>query len=282
MAVVLNAEDTYCAAMGEDMAAPVWWFSHRADSPLVAGHVGRGGDAILVAEVDGRPTIVHRRGDSVVPVVEVAAIPATFGGAAVHNVENALAAAAAALALEQPLDAIRRALATFDNSFAISPGRLNIADVHGVRIVVDYAHNGAGTMRLVETLRALPVSGRRRCLLIAARSKDLHRDMYMELVKPAADYFDSFMIAERGDIRAPTKPAQRPLGDSAALMAGCLREVGIAASDIGVVLDDMDAVDAILDAARPGDIVVLAGLDNLHRVWEKAIGFQPAWAKAAA
>lgn len=280
--VVLNAEDIYCAAMGEDMAAPVWWFSHRADNSLLAAHVGRGGDAVLVMEVDGRPTIVHRRGHLVVPIVEVAAIPATFGGAAVHNVENALAAAAAALALQQPLDSIRRALAAFDNSFAISPGRLNIVDVHGVRIVVDYAHNGAGTARLVETLRSMPVSGRRRCLLIAARSKDLHRDMYMELVKPAAGYFDSFVIAERGDIRAPKKPMQRPLGDSAELMVGCLREVGIAQTNISVVLDTMAAVDAILDTASPGDIVVLAGLDNLQHVWEKASGFQPAWARTAA
>src|SRR5437868_14125272 len=57
------------------------------------------------------------------------------------NVQNALAAAAAAHAAGAHVHDIRQGLRSFHPSFHEAPGRLNLVEVHGVKVVIDYAHN---------------------------------------------------------------------------------------------------------------------------------------------
>ena len=71
-------------------------------------------------------------------------LPATFGGRARMNVQNALAAAAAAFAAGAPLHDIRQGLRTFSTNYYLSPGRLNEVEVNGVNVIVDYCHNAPG------------------------------------------------------------------------------------------------------------------------------------------
>ena len=75
-------------------------------------------------------------------------LPATFGGRARMNVQNALAAAAAAFAAGAPLHDIRQGLRTFSTNYYLSPGRLNEVEVNGVNVIVDYCHNAPG-MRML-------------------------------------------------------------------------------------------------------------------------------------
>src|SRR3712207_8663409 len=53
-------------------------------------------------------------------------------------------AVAAAVAHGVPVPTIRSALATFRSTFEENPGRLNVHDDHGFRVIVDYAHNPTG------------------------------------------------------------------------------------------------------------------------------------------
>ena len=57
------------------------------------------------------------------------------------NIANALAATAAAVAQEVPLETIRAALRTFANSVAQTPGRFNLLQIDGRTVVLDYCHN---------------------------------------------------------------------------------------------------------------------------------------------
>ena len=66
------------------------------------------------------------------------------------NVANALAAAAAAWAAGAHLHDIRQGLRTFSTSFFQAPGRLNLLDVGGVRVVIDYCHNVDGMRQLAD------------------------------------------------------------------------------------------------------------------------------------
>ena len=84
------------------------------------------------------------------PVLYTHLIPATFGGRARMNVANALAAAAAAWAAGAHLHDIRQGLRTFTTSFFQAPGRLNLLDVGGVRVVIDYCHNVDGMRQLAD------------------------------------------------------------------------------------------------------------------------------------
>ena len=91
-----------------------------------------------------------RHGPRTMPVLYTHLIPATFGGKARMNVANALAAAAAAWASGAHLHDIRQGLRTFTTSFFQAPGRLNLLDVGGIRLVIDYCHNVDGMRQLAD------------------------------------------------------------------------------------------------------------------------------------
>ena len=82
-------------------------------------HLRAGGRALQVR--DG--VIVEARGQRQAPLLEVAAVPITYGGVARHMVENTLCAAAACLALDVPRDDIAAALATFGADPSHNTGR---------------------------------------------------------------------------------------------------------------------------------------------------------------
>jgi cyanophycin synthetase len=72
-------------------------------------------------------------------------LPSTFGGTAMFNVANAMAAAgAAAFAAGVGLHEIRQGLRTFATSYYLSPGRMNLINVRGTEVIVDYCHNAPG------------------------------------------------------------------------------------------------------------------------------------------
>ena len=84
------------------------------------------------------------------PVLYTHLIPATFGGRARMNVANALRPLAGAWAAGAHLHDIRQGLRTFSTSFFQAPGRLNLVDAGGVRVVIDYCHNVDGMRQLAD------------------------------------------------------------------------------------------------------------------------------------
>src|SRR6185436_1517211 len=96
-------------------------------------------------------------------VARVDEIPSALAGTARHNLANALAAIAVASALDLPLAAITRGLASFAGA-AANPGRSNLWSVNGARVIVDFAHNPHGLRAMVEMARGL--EARRRGLVV--------------------------------------------------------------------------------------------------------------------
>ena len=64
------------------------------------------------------------------------------------NVQNAMAAAAAAFAAGASLHDIRQGLRTFSTNYYLAPGRLNEVSVEGRTVIVDYCHNVPGMLML--------------------------------------------------------------------------------------------------------------------------------------
>ncbi len=152
---VLNADDSHVYRMGRHCAGRVVLFSMSTTKgedgfDRVDGHTGRGGAAFCLEPSTEGELIVLKLGPRTMPVLYTHLIPATFGGRARMNVANALAAAAAAWAAGAHLHDIRQGLRTFSTSFFQAPGRLNLLDVGGVRVVIDYCHNVDGMRQLAD------------------------------------------------------------------------------------------------------------------------------------
>jgi UDP-N-acetylmuramyl tripeptide synthase len=154
--VVLNAQDPKLVALAHTFDPAVMFFADLdvaddAAKAAVDAHLRHGGRAV-VAE---NGAIVSAAGDRRTALLGVAEVPVTFGGAARHNVENALGAAAAAVGLGVPHAAVVRGLRGFSN--ADNPSRGQVLEHAGVRLMLDFGHNPEGVRKilwLVDALRA--------------------------------------------------------------------------------------------------------------------------------
>lgn len=268
---VLNADDPLVAKMAAASLGEVIWFSMDPENETVASHVARDGWAVVLEETDEGETIVIRQGSRTLPLCPVRRIPATFRGRARMMTANALAATAAATAAGIHLHDIRQGLLTFTPSYPVAPGRLNVVEVGGVTVVVDYAHNPAGLRSLGEFIDNLASPGpsgaivaRRRIGVVAVPGDRRDQDM-IEMGEIASDYFDRIIVREDLDLRGrePGETANLVMsGIEAQMKAGKGRT-----RTAEVVHDEIESVQRALNRAHDGDVVVLC-VDRLDEVWE--------------
>jgi UDP-N-acetylmuramyl tripeptide synthase len=196
-----------------------------------------------------------------VRLAEVADVPVTLGGAARHNVSNALAAVAAASALDVPLAAIRGALARFGRDNADNAGRANLYGVGGATVLLDYAHNPHGMDALAAVATALPA--RRRILLIG-QAGDRDDDAIRGLARSAwAMRPDWVIIKEMASYLRGRGPYDIPL-----LMLEEFRRLGMADARMEFAPSELAGAERALAIATAGDLVVLGVHAERARVLE--------------
>lgn len=243
-ALVLNADEALLRELGPRATAtrPAWFSLEAKAGGAPAGgartlHVERG--AIVCIEP-------HRR----LELGDVASIPATLGGAADHNVANALAAAGLALGLGVAPEGIRRGLEAFDPASGANPGRGQLRTIGGVRVVVDFAHNPHGMAAMVRMARALPAR-RRHLVLGQAGDRD---DASIAALAAAAAALDPARVVIK-EMREYLRG--RPEGEVPRLLEGKLRACGIGHERIAFADGDVEAARVALSGAQAGDLVLL-------------------------
>ena len=156
--VVVNGDDPRTFAMRLGSPARPFVFSRDPGSPTLRAALNEGGRAATV--LDGDLVVLDAGGDPT-HLVPVADIPMTLAGLSHFNVENALAAAAAGLAIGLSPAAVVEGLRDFQPDPTHNPGRMNIYSVDEVTVVIDLAHNEAGLAALLEVMGGLrPPGGR--------------------------------------------------------------------------------------------------------------------------
>ena len=264
---VLNADDPLVLEMRRHCSGNVILFTMREKHDLVERWIRRGRKAVVLEKGPRGEMMVIKEGRRTMPIAWVHTLPATFEGKARMMVQNAMAAAAAAHAGGAHLHDIRQGLRSFTTSIYQAPGRLNVFDIDGVTVVIDYAHNAAGLDTLgdfVDRLTADPPTGERPGeaswtanlrVAVVATAGDRRDDDMLELGRVAARYFDDVIVREdrhaRGRQRGETAELIRQ-GVEEAMSAG-----GARAGSVEVELDEMEAARKALDRSRPGDLVVL-------------------------
>jgi cyanophycin synthetase len=251
--LIVNADDAGLARRAAAHDGELAWFTLHAGHPAVAAHVARGGTAALLERAAGgaaREVLVLRRGARRDEVVGADELPVAFGGAARHNLANALAALLAADALGLPLDAMARGLRGFVADAEANPGRGNRYELGGVTALADFAHNVHAMTALVETFGALPA---RRRLLILGQAGDRSDDAIRALVGTAwRARPDRILVKEQhADLRG-----RRP-GEVPAVIEAELARLGADPASVSRASSEREAVLEALRWAQPGDLLGL-------------------------
>lgn len=238
--LILNADDAELRHRGAACGVPVGWFTEAAEP--------RGADGLAGGIQDGR--IVLFEGGRPILELPAAELPITLGGAARHNVMNALAAALVARTLGFSPDPIERGLRALGSSSTENPGRLNVFELGGVTAIVDFAHNPHGFRALLDVASALPA---RRRLVVLGQAGDRDDDAIRSLGTLAGEFAPDRLIVKEMESylrgRAP--------GDIPRLLIDAFVRAGGDAAAVETTQDELEAVEHALAWAETGDLLVL-------------------------
>jgi cyanophycin synthetase len=266
-AAVLNADDRLCLGMADYTGASrLSYVTMKPGHPLVKEHVRAGGQAFVLEEgMNGHMITIYDQGKHM-PLLWTHLIPATLQGRALHNVQNAMFAAALAYNLNLSLDDIRQGLRTFDATYFQAPGRMNVFDDHPFKVIMDYAHNPAAVRAMCSVVDHFEVEGRR--LLVLSAPGDRRDQDIQEIADIAAGHFDHFICRcddhRRG--RGPDEVAQ--------MLKARLIEKGVSEDRIDVIPDESASIEHALNLAAPGDLVLVLA-DKIKRSWKQIVQFNP-------
>lgn len=245
--LVLNADDPRLVARAGQVGTPVIFFSLDSDNEIVAKHLAGGGEAWVLREEQ----LCRCRANEIHPLLAAADIPITLGGAARYNIGNALGAAALCAALGIGDESIVAGLKSFQADE--NPGRGNLFDVNGVRVLVDFAHNPDAFRAIVELAGNLS-AGRRLIAFGEAgdRTDTLIRDLATTAWRLRPDRVITLEIEKYARGRAP--------GEIASLLREQLMREGATREQITHHQTEMEALDDALHWAQAGDLVILLSL----------------------
>jgi cyanophycin synthetase len=249
-AVVLNAEDRLCVAMGRRVrpGVEIVYFSMEADNPVLLQHLDRAGRAVYIQD----NAVILADGQRRSELLRVEAMPCALNGIARYNVANAIAAAAGLMAAGFDQHQIADGLSTFVSDGKTNPLRANVFDVRGVTVIVDYAHNAAAYTALADMARAmLPAQ----VVGIVTAPGD-RRDVELEDIgRTCGARFDELVVYEaepRG------RQGEHAPGVTADLILRGAREHVGSSDTLHRELDADAAVRLGLQLCAPGDVLVFA------------------------
>jgi cyanophycin synthetase len=264
---VLNADDPLVLKMAAySEAKHICYVTMDPQHALVREHIRAGGRAVsLESGVNGQMITIYDRGAHI-PLLWTHLIPATMEGRAMHNVQNAMVAAAMGFSMGLKLETIRQGLRTFDTTFFQAPGRANVYSEHPFKVILDYGHNAHAVDAMCQLASRLDVTGRR--LVVLAGPGDRRDEDLVEIAQTAAGRFNHY-ICRRDDSLRGRAPDEVPR-----LIADALRAAGVPESSISVIPDEQEAVEAGLQMAAAGDLLLVFG-DQITRTWKQIIHFRP-------
>ena len=239
---VLNAADPMVVNMAESCPGSVTFFATDSQIPVMATHRAQGQRVVFVdgdAIVAGEGSHEHR--------IALAEIPITRNGTIGFQIENAMAAMAAAWALGLDWKTIRTGLATFINDVETAPGRFNLFTYHGATLIADYGHNPDAIQALVRAIEHMPAKRRIVVISGAGDRRDVDISHQTQIL---GDAFDEVILYQ--------DQCQRGRADGEVL---ALLQQGLAnaarATSIEEIRGEFPAIDAALARLETGDLCLI-------------------------
>ncbi|HYO78971.1 MAG TPA: cyanophycin synthetase [Thermoanaerobaculia bacterium] len=240
---ILNAEDDMTPIMRAQADCRIAFFSLNPDNETFRKHVEANG---LGATIENGWLMLYENGMRI-PLTEDRNVPISFGGKARFNIANALAAVLATFATNIGVSDIVSGLQSFFQSATTTPGRLNIVDFDGFRVMIDYAHNPHGLAAMSELADAMR---RNRLTCVLGLPGDRRDDDIRQAARIVGQHFDRVIVRDDFDLRG------RKPGEVASIIREGLIEGGLAEAAIVDRPVEEEAIAYAVSEAQPGVLVV--------------------------
>jgi cyanophycin synthetase len=254
---ILNADDPLVMEHGTYWArGEIIYFTLDPDNPALAEHLGN--HRMVVTVKDGK--IVLLKGQVTADIVEVNDVPIAFEGHALFNIQNAMAAAAAAISHGVEIDDVRAGLLTFHPTPAQMPGRTNYFEADGVKCLIDYGHNVPALEALEPLVNGLATQRR---IAVATAPGNRRDEDLRALGSQLARMCDSLYVYE-------TDPRGRETGETAELIHRGATDADPSLQS-ETIMSEQDAVAKAIAEAKEGDFLLLF-VDDIEGTTERLKG----------
>ena len=240
---VLNADDPIVVNMAPNCPGSVTFFSADPGNPALATHRAQGKRVVTVEDGALVAVEAHRT----VAELPLADIPLTAGGAIGFQVDNTMAAVAAAWALGLDWGVIRAGLKTFVSDAHAVPGRFNLFNYRGATLIADYGHNPDAIEALSRAVEKMPANKRS---VVISGAGDRRDEDIREQTRILGRVFDEVVLYQDACQRG------REDGEVVAL----LREGLQGAKQVKHVQEiegEFRAIDAALERLQDGDLCLI-------------------------
>ncbi|KAJ48894.1 cyanophycin synthetase, partial [Clostridium tetanomorphum DSM 665] len=241
---VLNADDKMSMSILDRAKGNIIMFSNNKDNTYLRKNVENGGYGIYAFD-----DFIYVEGDgSISPIIKISDIKITLGGILKCNIENAMCACAALVALGVDYSIIRKGMENFYPNEEYNPGRFNLYNIGDVTVILDYGHNIEGYKAAIEGVKKLDY---KRLIGIVGVPGDRNDDNIIEIGKISGQNFDYIYIKEDKDKRC------RKEGEVSELIRKGVLESSFNNKNINIILDEVSALKEALKNSRKGDLIIM-------------------------
>jgi UDP-N-acetylmuramyl tripeptide synthase len=255
--LVLNADNELVIEQGLKLDKKICWYSTDESNPLIQSQITSGGAAVFIRNQH----IVYAVGNQEENIAPLEQVPMTLNGAAEHNVQNALGVVGLSKALNLPTEAIKAGLKDFGSNAQDNPGRGNIYEINGIKVLVDFAHNEHSMRAVVKTINQLPA---KRKIAMFSHAGDRSDEEIRSLTHAVIELDASLYVVTELEhyLRG------RELGEVPQIVGNYLLQQSIPPEKIQYVADVLEGAKIAMDFAQPGDVVLLVVLADREQVHE--------------
>ena len=194
---ILNADNENTIKIGQASSHKLAWFSLQAQNPILWQALEKG-QTIAYQENEA---IFIQNSTSKTQIAWVKDIPITFNGSLKFMIQNALGACLTAHLYGISAQHIAEALKTFLPSREQTPGRMNLFEVKGKTVLIDFAHNPDGFEGIRDYLAT--VQSPMKIGIIVGTGDRLESDL-VRIGEIAAEMFDHIIIQQIKFLRGRT------------------------------------------------------------------------------
>jgi len=255
--LVVNADDENCRAYMDKVAQDnTCWFSLDREHACIKQQIDTQrrccyADAGSIVYFDGNETHI---------VCEISQIPMTIGGAALHNVRNALGAVGVAAALGYSVDQMRQGLTQFHSDEHDNPGRLNsFALNNGARAIVDFAHNAHSVEAVANTVQRM--SAQKKWVMFGSAGDRSDEDMIAIARAVCSIDPDHVVIVEIERYLRGREP-----GEVSEIMKQACLDAGLSTTQLHFADSPLKGVQLALVELQAGDVGLFLVLDEREEI----------------
>lgn len=242
--VIINGDDKMSISILHRLKSNLIIFSSYKDNGVMQENIKSGGYGVY----EDKGNLIIQKNTNCQQLMAIKDIGISMKGILKYNIENAMSACSAAIALGIDYDTIRNGLMSFYCNEVQNPGRFNMYSVNDIMVILDYGHNIEGYRCVLDGLKH--IKHNKLIGVIGVPGDRLDSDI-IEVGKCAGENFDNIFIKEDKVRRGRAK------GEVADLLEKGVLRSKFYKMNIKKILDETEAFKRALNFAKAGDIVII-------------------------